>query len=106
MSFVMNKCHVSPADAQISSAPFLRTFPLSKAFALTALRSERFAWFFHLKLLEKHRVRRSANYIDDFGMARKGNSRIFQLTCTAQKYIEQDHFDLDAHHDHDLVRLG
>ena len=32
----------------------------------------------------------------------------WQLTCTAQKHIDQDHFDfdLDAHHDHDLVRLG
>ena len=26
-----------------------------------------------------------------------------ELTCTAQKHIEQDSLDFDAHHDHDLV---
>jgi len=30
----------------------------------------------------------------------------WQQICTGQKHIEQDHFDLDACHDHDLVRLG
>ena len=81
-----------------------KNFPFSKVFLESELRPcQKDLCFFHLKKGWK-KVDCYKTMILEW--QESWSNQGWQQICTGQKHIEQDHFDLDACHDHDLVRLG